>query len=70
MPSLRMVYFSVLSILSFESVIYGLFLIVSKRSPFDLVLCLAGSCYVPNFGEPFVALFLCDDPDKAESLSA
>jgi hypothetical protein len=70
MPSLRMVYFSVLSILSFESVIYGYFFVVSKHSPFDLVFCLAGSCYVPNLGEPFVVLFICEGPDKAESLSA
>jgi len=48
----------------------AIFLIASKRSLFDLVLCLTGSCYVPNFGEPFVALFLCEDLDKSESLSA
>jgi hypothetical protein len=47
----------------------AIFFIVSKHSFFDMVLCLAGSCYVTNLGEPFVALFLCEDPDKAESLS-
>jgi len=30
----------------------------------------AGSSYVPNLGEPFVALFLYEGSDKAESPSA